>query len=81
MTNLSVINYAIVATGAATVTSNIASYFDEYQSTFTVGISSVTCLGFIVSIAWKMWIEWDERKYRRLYDKELLDKAISPSTQ
>jgi hypothetical protein len=70
MTNLSVINYVIVATGAATVTTNMASYFDEYQSMFTVGISAITCLGFITSIAWSMWIKWDERKYRRNKDRE-----------
>ena len=69
MTHLSMINYIIVATGAATVTTNMASYFDEYQSMFTVGISAITCLGFITSIAWQMWLKWDERKYRRHQDR------------
>lgn len=71
MTNLTIANSVIIATGAATVTSNAASYFDEYQSMFTVGISAVTCLGFIISIAWGMWIKWDDRRYRRRRDKEI----------
>ena len=70
MTNLTLVNGIVIATGAATVTSNVASYFDEYQSMFTVGISFVTCIGFIASIGWNMWLKWDERKYKRRKDEE-----------
>lgn len=72
-TNITVANNIIVATGTATVTSNMASYFDEYQSMFTVGISAISCLGFIISIVWGMWIKWDDRKYKRFHDRDTED--------
>lgn len=77
-TNLNIANNVIVATGAATVTSNIASYFDEYQSMFTVGISAITCFGLITSIAWGMWIRRSELKETKRHNKAVEDRLNKP---
>ena len=77
-TNLSAANSIAIATGAATVTSNVASYFDEYQSVFTVGISALTCLGFTISLAWGMWIKWDKRK-RQIEEKNRVNANVKKS--
>jgi len=61
-------------TGASTVTSNLASYFDEYQSMFTVGVSMVTCAGFIASVLWNMRIKY--KADRRA--EEAHNKAMEP---
>lgn len=71
VTNLNIANNVILATGAATVTSNLASYFDLYQSMFTVGISAITCTGFVISIGWGMWIKWADHKETKRHHKEI----------
>lgn len=60
--------------GASAVTSNIASYFDEYQSTFTVAVSIVTCLGLIASVSLNIYFKW--KADRRA--EETHNKAMEP---
>ena len=61
-TNLNITSSLTIAMGASVATSNIASYFDQYQSVFTVGVSVITCAGFIMGIIWGMWIKWAAHK-------------------
>ncbi len=61
-----------VAFGASTVTSNVASYFNEYQSTFTVGVSIVTCVGFIASIVFGIYLKLKaDKRAQEAHDKAM----------
>lgn len=65
---------AMYVFGASTITSNAASYFDEYQSMFTVVVSMLTCAGFIASVVVNL-------HFKRKSDKraeELHNKAMEP---
>ena len=72
MTVITKSTVAIYVTGASTLTSNVASYFDQYQSTFTVVVSVATCAGFIASIFVNMYFRWrkDQREAER-HNKEM----------
>lgn len=61
----------IYITGASTATSNLASYFDQYQSIFTVGVSIVTCLGFIASLVWNGYLKYNEQKETLRHNKAM----------
>ena len=54
---MSVSKTLLYASGASTVTSNAASYFQEYQSMFTVGVSVVTCVGFVVLSGFNLYFK------------------------
>ena len=57
MSHITTSTSAMYVLGASTITSNVASYFDQYQSMFTVGVSVVTCIGFIVSMIWSIYLK------------------------
>lgn len=69
-TNLNLANGIAIATFSATIPSNIASYFTEYQSMFTVIISGITCFGFIFSVAWGAWIKHETLKETKRKKKD-----------
>jgi len=59
-------------TGASTATSNLASYLDEYQSVFTVGVSIVTCVGFSASVLWNIYIKYKaDKRAEEVHNKEM----------
>jgi len=68
---------AMYVLGASTATSNAASYFDQYQSTFTVAVSIITCIGFIASIAVNLYFKYKSDKRA----EEVHNKAMEPKDE
>lgn len=68
---------AMYVFGASTITSNAASYFDEYQSMFTVVVSIVTCAGFIASVAVNLYFKYKTDKRAQ----EAHNKAMEPKDE
>lgn len=63
---------AMYVTGASTVTSNVASWLDEYQSMFTVGVSIVTCVLFGVSVMVNIYFRYkSDKRAQELHSKEM----------
>lgn len=74
MTNLTTFNVAAIAFGSSAVTSNLASYFDEYKSMFVVGVSIITCIGLIVSVAGGIYIKWAMHTETKRHHREMEGK-------
>lgn len=65
---------AMYITGASTVTANAASYFEKYQSMFTVTVSVVTGLFFAMSVMVNIYFRYKaDKRADELHNKAMED--------